>query len=63
LSPTILAGVVVTTEYLGPAQLLLITGPLNQIDESDYGGYLEHLVNSVKLTTVVLQHFGFAAND
>jgi hypothetical protein len=34
---------------------------LNQIDESDYGRYLKYLVNRVKLTSVIFQHFSFAA--
>jgi hypothetical protein len=36
LAAAILTGVLVTMEHFGPAQLLLVSGAINHIDEADY---------------------------
>jgi hypothetical protein len=63
LPAAILAGVLVAIEYLEPAQFPLMTRPINHIDQPDYGRYLKHLVNRVKLTSAILQHFSFATEN
>jgi hypothetical protein len=63
LAATVLADVLVTVKHLGPAQFLLVSGTMDHIDEADYRRYLKHAVGRVKLTSVVLQHFGFLPKD
>jgi hypothetical protein len=36
-------------------------GTINHIDEPDYRRYLKYAVSGMKLTSVVLEHFGFAS--
>jgi hypothetical protein len=60
LTPTILARVLVTVEYLGPAQLSLMARTTNHIDESDDRRHLKYAVSRVQLAPVVFQDLGFA---
>jgi hypothetical protein len=63
LLTAILADVMVAIKYLEPAQFLLMAGTFNHVDEPDYRRYLEYETGRVKLTPVILQHFGFAPKN
>lgn len=63
LSPAILAGVLVSIEYLQFCHPPGTTRTPDKVHKADYRWYIETFINRMQIAAPVFQNFGFSSND